>query len=177
MVTLARNELTHAKMTFHIINDHIYQLGDQYTWLVDSFLMLWMIVNPSSNHPLKADILSASFSRANDTFRWRTLSFQSLFKENEIQINCNPVNTGRKLNVDKTFRRRPGRLLNLMYVQFMSCVFWVTRKKRWYHRNFLRVSTKSFLITQMDQLVQWTISSRTFSQRISTLRLSFVNRI
>ena len=58
-----------------------------------------MIVNPSSNHPLKADILSASFSRANDTFRWRTLSFQSLLKENEISINCNPVNTGRKLNV------------------------------------------------------------------------------
>ena len=31
-----------------------------------------------------------------------------------------PVNTGRKLNVHKTFRRRPGRL---MYVQFTSCVY------------------------------------------------------
>ena len=30
-----------------------------------------------------------------------------------------PVDTGRKLNVNKTFRRRPGRL---MYVQFTSCV-------------------------------------------------------
>ena len=31
----------------------------------------------------------------------------------------NPVDTGRKLNVHKTFRRRPERL---MYVQFTSCV-------------------------------------------------------
>ena len=30
------------------------------------------------------------------------------------------VDTGRKLNVHKTFRRRPGRP---MYVQFMSCVY------------------------------------------------------
>ena len=30
-----------------------------------------------------------------------------------------PVNTGRKLNEHKSFRRRPGRL---MYVQFMPCV-------------------------------------------------------
>ena len=27
----------------------------------------------------------------------------------------NPVDTGRKLNVQKTFRRRPGRLLNVLY--------------------------------------------------------------
>ena len=30
-----------------------------------------------------------------------------------------PVGTGHKLNVHKTFRRRPGRL---MYLQFTSCV-------------------------------------------------------
>ena len=30
------------------------------------------------------------------------------------QHNCSPVNTGRKLNVHKTFRRRPGRLLNVL---------------------------------------------------------------
>ena len=35
--------------------------------------------------------------------------------------NPNPVDTGRKLNVHKTFRRRPGRL---MYVQNTSCVYW-----------------------------------------------------
>ena len=34
-----------------------------------------------------------------------------------------PVDTGRKLNVHKTFRRRPGRL---MYVQFTFCVYGVT---------------------------------------------------
>ena len=32
-----------------------------------------------------------------------------------------PVDTGRKLNVHKTFRRLPERL---MYVQFTSCVCW-----------------------------------------------------
>ena len=31
------------------------------------------------------------------------------------QKSCNPVDTGRKLNVHKTFRRRPGRLLNILY--------------------------------------------------------------
>ena len=36
-----------------------------------------------------------------------------------------PGDTGRKLNVHKTFRRRPGRL---MYVQFTSCVYWVIMK-------------------------------------------------
>ena len=33
-----------------------------------------------------------------------------------------PIDTGRKLNVHKSFRRRPGRL---MYVQFTSSVYWV----------------------------------------------------
>ena len=40
-----------------------------------------------------------------------------------------PVDTGHKLNVHKTFRRRPRRLLNiLMYVQFTSCVYGVQRR-------------------------------------------------
>ena len=37
---------------------------------------------------LKADLHSANFNRVNDTFRWRRLSFQSLFEENEIWIIC-----------------------------------------------------------------------------------------
>ena len=35
------------------------------------------------------------------------------------KVRSDPLDTGRKLNVHKTFRRRPGRL---MYVHFMSCV-------------------------------------------------------
>ena len=31
-----------------------------------------------------------------------------------LKLN-NPVDAGRKLNVHKTFRRRPGRLLNVLY--------------------------------------------------------------
>ena len=44
-----------------------------------------------------------------------------------------PVDTGRKLNVHKTFRRRPGRRTSserLMYVQFTSCVYWVLKMWR-----------------------------------------------
>ena len=37
----------------------------------------------------------------------------------QARVNS-PLDTGRKLNVDKTFRRRPGRLID---VQFTSCVY------------------------------------------------------
>ena len=46
-----------------------------------------------------------------------------------MQQITSPVDTGHKLNVHKTFRRRPGRLLNiLMYVQFTPCVYGVQRR-------------------------------------------------
>ena len=32
-----------------------------------------------------------------------------------IKTMCNPADTGRKLNVHKTFRRRPGRYLNVLF--------------------------------------------------------------
>ena len=46
-------------------------------------------------------------------------------KDHEFEINSknariSPVDTGRKLNVYETFRRRPG---CLMYIQFTSCVY------------------------------------------------------
>ena len=46
--------------------------------------------------------------------------FCDVFHEPSDKWNNIPVDTGRKLNVHKTFRRRPGRP---MYVQFMSCVY------------------------------------------------------
>ena len=52
------------------------------------------------------------------------------FQANVINMyqlcNNNLVDTGHKLNVDKTFRRRPGRSKRskrLMYVQFTSSVY------------------------------------------------------
>ena len=45
---------------------------------------------------------------------------QNRFQESWENTN-NPVDTGRKLNVHKTFRRRPGR-------QFPSCVYGVVPK-------------------------------------------------
>ena len=37
-----------------------------------------------------------------------------------------PVDTERKLNVHKKFKRRPGRLLNVLFDQFTACVYGVT---------------------------------------------------
>ena len=44
----------------------------------------------------------------------RRNSFKSLAKASCIQNHAYPVDTGRKLNVHKAFRRRPGRLLNVL---------------------------------------------------------------
>ena len=46
--------------------------------------------------------------------RWMDTSCKSF-----VDAYTCPVDTGRKLNVHKTFRRRPGRL---MYVQFTPCL-------------------------------------------------------
>ena len=35
-------------------------------------------------------------------------------KDDAVPTISNPVDTGRKLNAHKTFRRRPGRLLNVL---------------------------------------------------------------
>ena len=51
--------------------------------------------------------------------------YRELYETTDITF---PVDTGCKLKVHKTFRRRPGRLLNiLMCVQFTSCVYGVQR--------------------------------------------------
>ena len=42
------------------------------------------------------------------------------FKINSKNVRINPVDTGRKLKVHKTFRRHAGRLI---YVQFTCCVY------------------------------------------------------
>ena len=41
---------------------------------------------------------------------------------NQYKIISNPVDTGRKLNVHKTFRRRPGRLLNVLCTFNLRCI-------------------------------------------------------
>ena len=46
----------------------------------------------------KADLQSANFSRANGTFRWRMLSFQSPFEANKIQIICKATCFKQKTN-------------------------------------------------------------------------------
>ena len=58
----------------------------------------------------------------------RVIKFQtSTIKKYEVTyiwyaLGLNPLDTGRKLNVDKTFRRRPGRLLKVLYAFNLSPV-------------------------------------------------------
>ena len=66
-----------------------------------------------------------------------------------------PVDTGRKLNVHKTFRRRPGRLLKVLCTSNLRAVYWgkhivliniaeylrksdVSENSKVYYRRFLR---------------------------------------
>ena len=44
------------------------------------------------------------------------------FNSFSFQLKLCPLDTGRKLNVHKTFRRRPASSERLMYVQFTSCI-------------------------------------------------------
>ena len=66
--------------------------------------------------------------------------YRELYETTDITF---PVDTGRKLKVHKTFRRRPGRLLNiLMCVQFTSCVYGVQRRAffKENHENTKRIN-------------------------------------
>ena len=51
---------------------------------------------------VKVDLHSANFSRANDTFRWRLLSFQSPFEANEIWIFCKAKSFKQNANHNKS---------------------------------------------------------------------------
>ena len=55
------------------------------------------------------------------TAEWLYLKESDVDENVLIKFWWTPVDTGRKLNVHKTFRRRPGRL----YVQFTSCIYGV----------------------------------------------------
>ena len=48
------------------------------------------------------------------TFTYFVFQFSNVFITLRIPCPCFPVDTGRKLNVHKTFRRCPGRLLNVL---------------------------------------------------------------
>ena len=66
-----------------------------------------------------------------------------------ILSNIYPVDTGRKLNVQKTFRRRPGRLLNISYTFNLCPVFNGYNRffgKSKYGLNPLPISVKMIMI-------------------------------
>ena len=95
------------------------------------------------------------------------LNYRELCKESSTKQATDitsPVDTGRKLNIHKTLRRRPGRLLNvLMYVQFTSCVYGVQRRAifmenhgnnkkinlQFHYCNFSEQSNLYFLLLQV----------------------------
>ena len=52
-----------------------------------------------------------------------TIKYTLSFSSTSSYPSAYPLDTGRKLNVHKTFRRTSSE--RLMYVQFTSCVYWV----------------------------------------------------
>ena len=54
---------------------------------------------------IKADLHSPNFSRMNDTLCWRILSFQTLFKQNDIWIICKATCFKQKVNHKKKRRK------------------------------------------------------------------------
>ena len=78
-----------------------------------------------------------------------------------IGLRLDPVDTGHKLNVHKTFRRRPGRLLNVL------CTF-----------NLRRVSTGRILRLIFDECINFESSNITaFAIQTSTLLNPFQNNV
>ena len=52
-------------------------------------------------------------------------TFQAFLKISTVsKLNFHPVDTGRKLNVHKMFRRGPGRLLNVLCTFNLRPVYW-----------------------------------------------------
>ena len=104
-------------------------------------------------------------------------SWKNQGKCNKTLLNWNklsyPVDTGRKLNVHKAFRRRPGRLLNVLCMFNLHPVSTGTRlslpKKRWKFTNttliysnfaFLCIASVSLnkdLYFPKNQKVSWTL--------------------
>ena len=64
-------------------------------------MALIIIITLVKEKPVKADLHSANFSRANDTFRWRMFSFLSPFENNEIWIIRKATCFKQKTNYNK----------------------------------------------------------------------------
>ena len=56
-------------------------------------------------------------------FTWSIIQYFDPFIS-QLTTTNHPVDTGRKLNVHKTFRRRPGRLLNVLCTFNLRRVYW-----------------------------------------------------
>ena len=72
---------------------------------------------------------------------------QSLFFR--PQSTTFPIDTGRTLNVYKTFIRRPGRLI---YVQFTSCVDWFIKKETLVRVFFCEILRRWLLLYSVSDI-------------------------
>ena len=104
-------------------------------WLaiLSELLLLWMIVG--------GIVLDYWFKDINYFKRFLVILNSQLFwncfqKYDRLLFISNPIDAGRKLNIHKTFRRRPGRLLNVLCTfsvrpvstgnvvsKFLSCLY------------------------------------------------------
>ena len=80
------------------------------------------------------------------------------------EIYSFPVDTGRKLNVYNTFRRRPG---CLTYVQFTSCVYGVVKHRVKFHKNTkLSKIWNHFLVVWLTNIKVGLSSCRKFYSKL-----------
>ena len=88
-------------------------------WLSCKFQFNWMFVRWSFNKNLKSIVLNFTYRPPNGDLNDLENHFKNIISKwevtsNELVLMPSPVDTARKLNVHKTSRRRPGRLLNVL---------------------------------------------------------------
>ena len=110
---------------------------------------------------VKADLHSASFSRANNTFRWRMLSFRSSFEDNETWINCKaPIFCLLKI-ISFLIITKSVENLKLLWFETWHTSF------SWFY--FIRMEIRLYLFVFMKILYQF----KNFSNSLFLLHLVF----
>ena len=120
-------------------------------WLLKILETGWkksvVVVNVSLITDLKSCFTSLTQKRFQESWEnTNKLSFQKIYIFNLNSSADFPADTGRKLNVHKTFRRRPGRLLNVL------CTFNLRPASTGFWKN---LAQKATLKTKFNVNFRW----------------------
>ena len=127
-------------------------------WVIFANYQVFLCCEPSPKNPCQRNktvkkILRKFLSDLNrsEPFNWinefasKTTDVLLQKFKNQLVLNRFPIDTGRKLNVHKTFRRRPGRLLNVLCTLnlrpvstgFVINFNWLTLDKNLFYSNLI----------------------------------------